>query len=102
MTAGSIKNVAFVVDSLGLSGKTRTMALVATHLDSRRFRSVVFTFCRQTSILSEQLKARGIAIHYVGVGEGCSFGNDFVESFYSSAQHIGELPELRLPGVPGC
>lgn len=70
MSAGSIRNVLFVVDSLGLSGKTRTMAFVATHLDPRRFRAAVCTFGNETSILAEQLKASGIPVHHIPCRDG--------------------------------
>jgi len=70
MSAGSTKNVAFVVDSLGLSGKTRTMAFVATHLDPRRYRRIVCTFSNEESILSDQLQAGGVAIHHIPCRDG--------------------------------
>lgn len=70
MSAGSTKNVLFIVDNLGLSGKTRTMAFVATHLDPRRFRSVVCTFAEETSILAEQLNANGIPVHHIACRDG--------------------------------
>ncbi len=77
MSAGSTKNVVFVVDSLGLSGKTRTMAFVATHLDPRRFRSIVCTFANETTIVGEQLKASGIPIHHIA----CRDGFDWIAPF---------------------
>jgi glycosyltransferase involved in cell wall biosynthesis len=67
----------FVVDSLGLSGKTKTMAFVATHLDPRRFRSVVCTFADEPSILAEQLKTHGIPIHHIA----CRAGIDWCAPF---------------------
>ena len=70
MSVGSTKNVLFVLDSLGLSGKTMTMAFVATHLDPRRFRSIVCTFGKATGNLVEQLKASGIPIHHIACRDG--------------------------------
>jgi glycosyltransferase involved in cell wall biosynthesis len=70
MNAGSVKNVLFVVDGLGLSGKTRTMAFVATHLDPRRYRSTVCTFSDEKSILLDQLEARRIPIHHLPCRDG--------------------------------
>src|ERR1700704_5533772 len=94
MSAGSIKNVGFVVDGLGLSGKTRTMAFVATHLDPRHFRSFVCTFTKGTSILADQLKASGIPVHHLACRDGIdwstpirlakwmrSFGCDVVQCY---------------------
>ena len=60
----------FVADSLGLSGKTRTLAFVATHLDPSRFRSIVCTFTDENSILAEQLKASGVPVHYIACRDG--------------------------------
>jgi glycosyltransferase involved in cell wall biosynthesis len=77
MSAGSIKNVIFVVDGLGLSGKTRTMAFVATHLDPRRFRSIVCTFGDEASILVEQLKASGVPIHHLPCRDGMDWSAPF-------------------------
>jgi glycosyltransferase involved in cell wall biosynthesis len=70
MSAGLVKNILFVVDGLGLSGKTRTMAFLATHLDRKRFQSAVCTFGDETSILVDQLKANRIPIHYVPCRDG--------------------------------
>jgi len=46
------------------------MALVATHLDPRCFRSIVCTFDKETSILSEQLRASGVAVHHIPCRDG--------------------------------
>src|SRR5690349_7609191 len=70
MSAGSTKNIAFVVDGLGLSGKTRTLAFLAAHLDPRRFRRIVCTFSSETSILSAQLLASGVPIHHIRCRDG--------------------------------
>jgi len=70
MSAGSTKNILFVVDNLGLSGKTRTMVFVATHLDGRRFRSTVCTLDDETSILSDQLGACGIPVRRIACRNG--------------------------------
>jgi len=113
MSAGSTKNVVFVADSLGLSGKTRTMALVATHLDPRHFRSIVCTFGNKTSILTEQLEASGIPIHYVACRDGIdwtapirlaklmrSFDCDVVQCYNPRPILYGGLA-AKLAGVRG-
>lgn len=46
------------------------MAFVATHLDPRRFRSIVCTFTNETSILAEQLEASGIPVHCIACRDG--------------------------------
>src|SRR5215472_2097443 len=113
MSAGSTKNVAFVVDGLGLSGKTRTMAFVATHLDPRRFRSIVCTFSNERSILSDQLQAGGVAIHHIPCRDGIdwrapvriasllrSFRCDIVQCYNPRPILYGGLA-AKLAGVRG-
>jgi glycosyltransferase involved in cell wall biosynthesis len=46
------------------------MAFVATHLDPRRFRRIVCTLTNETSILSEQLRASGVAIYHIPCRDG--------------------------------
>jgi glycosyltransferase involved in cell wall biosynthesis len=46
------------------------MAFVATHLDPCRFRAIVCTFTNDTSILSDQLQAAGVAIHHIPCRDG--------------------------------
>lgn len=70
MSAGSIRSILFVVDGLGLSGKTRTMAFVATHLDRRRFRAAVCTFSDEESVLVNQLNSSEIPIHHLACRDG--------------------------------
>ena len=70
MSAGLPKTVLYIVDSLGLSGKTRTMAYVASHLDPREFRPVVCTFGDEASVLIDQLRERGIPIHSLPCRDG--------------------------------
>jgi glycosyltransferase involved in cell wall biosynthesis len=77
MNAGLVKNVMFVVDGLGLSGKTRTMAFVATHLDPSRFRGTVCSFGDESSILVKDLNAAGVPIHYLPCRDGVDVGAPF-------------------------
>jgi glycosyltransferase involved in cell wall biosynthesis len=77
MSAGSTKNILFVVDDLGLSGKTRTMALVATHLDPSRFRNVVCTLSAENSMLVDQLNANGIPVHHITCCDGIDWTAPF-------------------------
>src|SRR5687768_5221107 len=63
MSAGLPKTVLYIVDSLGLSGKTRTMAYLASHLDPREFQPAVCTFSDEESVLIDQLRERGIPIY---------------------------------------
>jgi glycosyltransferase involved in cell wall biosynthesis len=73
MSAGSPKTVLYVVDGLGLSGKTRTLAYLASHLDPRRFRAAVCTFSAETGILADQLTSKGVTIHTLACRDGLDF-----------------------------
>ncbi|MBZ5595207.1 MAG: glycosyltransferase [Acidobacteriia bacterium] len=89
------------------------MAFVATHLDPRRFRSIVCTFANETSILEEQLKAGGIPIHHIACRDGIdgmapfrlaklmhSFGCDVVQCYNPRPILYGGLA-AKLAGVRG-
>jgi glycosyltransferase involved in cell wall biosynthesis len=68
------KTVLFVVDGLGLSGKTRTMVYLATHLDRDRFAPVVCTLSDERTILVDQLEQSGVPVHTLPVRDGVDFG----------------------------
>jgi glycosyltransferase involved in cell wall biosynthesis len=68
------RTILFVVDGLGLSGKTRTMAYLATHVDRRRFSPVVCTFSDERTVLVDQLRESGVPIHTLPVKDGVDFG----------------------------
>lgn len=70
MRPGSPKTVLYVVDGLGLSGKTRTLTYLASHLDPARFRGVVCALSDETSVLIDQLTAAGVPFHVVRSREG--------------------------------
>ena len=62
--------VLFVVDGLGLSGKTRTLAYLACHLDASRFRAEVCTLSDEQSVLSSQLAESHVPVHTVRCRDG--------------------------------
>src|SRR5262249_10150651 len=62
--------ILYVVDSLGLSGKTRALAQLATRLVSDRFQSVVATFEPPKGLLAEQLARAKIPVVHVPCGDG--------------------------------
>lgn len=68
------ETVLFVVDGLGLSGKTRTLAYLASHLDPARFRAEVCTFSTEESALTEQLVAGRVPIHTIACRDGIDLG----------------------------
>ena len=113
MSAGLTKNVLFVVDGLGLSGKTRTMAFVAKHLDPRRFRSTVCTLSEESSVLTRQLDDAGIPVHHIPCRDGIdwrapwrlarlmrSLHCDIVQCYNPRPILYGGLA-ARMAGVPG-
>jgi glycosyltransferase involved in cell wall biosynthesis len=58
------------VDGLGLSGKTRTLAYLASHLDPQRFRAVVCALVDEESVLIDQLGTAGVPIHIARCRDG--------------------------------
>lgn len=70
MSAGSPDTVLFILDGLGLSGKTRAMVDLALHLDRRRFRPVIATFNAERSELTNQLDAGQVPVHPVHCEDG--------------------------------
>ena len=64
------ENVLYVVDSLGLSGKTRALTNLALNLDRDRFKPTVATFAPLEGMLAEQLQAAGISVVHVPCEDG--------------------------------
>lgn len=60
----------YIVDSLGLSGKTRTMVYLASHLDPKRFQAEVCTLSPEKSVLTEQLAASNVPVHLIPCKDG--------------------------------
>ena len=73
MSAGLPKRVLYIIDSLGLSGKTRTMMYLASNLDAARFSGAVCTLSTEQSILVNQLQSKGIPIHTLPCKDGLDF-----------------------------
>jgi glycosyltransferase involved in cell wall biosynthesis len=73
MSAGSPKTVLYLVDGLGLSGKTKTMTYVASHLDRRRFSPIVATFSSEACELIDQLEAAQVPVHSIRCRDGLDF-----------------------------
>jgi len=89
------------------------MAFVATHLDPRRFRSIVCTFTSEKSVLSDQLQAAGVPIHHIPCRDGItwraplrlasllrSFNCDVVQCYNPRPILYGGLA-AKLAGVRG-
>jgi len=74
MTDGSVQTVLYLVDGLGLSGKTKSMVELACGLDPARYRPVVCTFDAEESPLSARLRERGVPMHSLKAADGLSVG----------------------------
>ena len=85
--------VLFVLDGLGLSGKTRTMVYLASHLDPARFRAEVCTFSDEQSVLWNQLAASHIPVHTIRCREGLDVG---------AIVHVGKLIRATRATVVHC
>lgn len=62
--------ILYVVDSLGLSGKTRALAQLATRLEPSRFRVAVATFEPPTGMLADELARANVPIVHVPCSDG--------------------------------
>lgn len=70
MSTGLPKRVLYVVDGLGLSGKTRHLVLLATRLDRRRYSPVVCRLNTESSPLVGELEAAGVPLHTLDCVDG--------------------------------
>ncbi len=71
--AAPAATVLFIVDALGLGGKTKSMVDLACNLDPSRYRSVVCSFSTETGVLAERLRESGIPLHSVPCPDGLNF-----------------------------
>ena len=70
MKTGSPKTVLYIVDGLGLSGKTRSLVSLAAALDRRRFAPVVCRLDAESSPLVSDLDAAHVPLHTISCGSG--------------------------------
>jgi len=68
------QTVLYVVDSLGLSGKTRALANLALNLDRKRFRGFVATLAPPEGMLVDELRAANIPVEHVPCDDGVHVG----------------------------
>jgi len=71
--AAPAATVLFIVDALGLGGKTKSMVDLACNLDPSRYRSVVCSFSTETGVLAERLRESGIPLYSVPCPDGLNF-----------------------------
>src|SRR5688572_32913523 len=62
--------VLYLVDGLGLSGKTKSMVELARGLDPRRYRAEVCCFDEENSPLAGRLRDGGVPVHEVRCEDG--------------------------------
>jgi glycosyltransferase involved in cell wall biosynthesis len=70
MSTGSRSTVLHVVDSLGLSGKTRNLVSLVSQLDRRRYASIVCRLNDEASPLEGQLDAAEVPVYTVACQDG--------------------------------
>jgi len=63
------ETILYIVDSLGLSGKTRTIAHLATHLDER-YKAVICALADEATPLSGELTAGGVEVETLACSDG--------------------------------
>lgn len=62
----------FVVDSLGLSGKTKALVEIASRLDRRRFESRVMCLDKAEGVLYDKLSRSGVPVTTLECSRGLS------------------------------
>src|SRR6476646_4212377 len=64
------RTILLLVDSLGLSGKTKSLVDLAIHLAPQAYRPVVASLSGEASPLADRLKAAGIRVELLGLPGG--------------------------------
>ena len=77
MSAGLPRVVLHVVDGLGLSGKTRNLLALVSHLDRQRFQPIVCRFDTDESPLIGELAAADVPLHTIACQDGLHPGVAF-------------------------
>jgi glycosyltransferase involved in cell wall biosynthesis len=68
--ASNAKGVLYVMDTLGLSGRTKGIIDLALHLDPRRYRPIFCSLGEESSALADRLRERAIPIEVLPVRPG--------------------------------
>jgi glycosyltransferase involved in cell wall biosynthesis len=94
----------YIVDSLGLSGKTRTMVYLASHLDPKRFQAEVCTLSAEKSVLTEQLAAGNVPVHLVRCKDGLDIGavvgvGKLIRSMHADVVHCYNPRPILYGGI---
>jgi glycosyltransferase involved in cell wall biosynthesis len=72
--AGAAARVLYLVDGLGLSGKTKAMVDLIVGLDPARFRPTLITFDADRGTLHERLRGQGVPVEEVPCPDGLNLG----------------------------
>ena len=96
----SVARVLYLVDSLGLSGKTKAMVDLIAGLDPQRFRASVICLDHEESPLEARLRGLGVDVSEVRCPEGLNLR---VVARLAAAPGWRAGPQLRplVPGQPG-
>jgi glycosyltransferase involved in cell wall biosynthesis len=65
-----MSTVIYILDSLGLSGKTKLVAHLASHVDRKRFQPLVATLSPPDGILAAELRSHGVPVVHVPCDPG--------------------------------
>jgi glycosyltransferase involved in cell wall biosynthesis len=65
-----MKSILLLVDSLGLSGKTKSLVDLAIHMDRTRFVPIVASLSAADSLLAERLRSAGVRTELLGIPNG--------------------------------
>ena len=83
----------FVVEGLGLSGKTKALVDLATGLDPARYRAEVAYFTDGDTVLAARLREHGIPLHEVSCPDRLDF---------STSGRLAQLMRSVRPSVVHC
>ena len=85
--------VLYLVDGLGLSGKTKAMVDLVLGLDPTRYRPVVACFDTESSALHEKLRGAGVPVEVIAVSDGLNL---------TAPLALGKLMRRVRPEVVHC
>ena len=87
-----VRSVLYIMDTLGLSGRTKGIIDLALHLDPRRYRPIFCSLGNETSELAERLHERKIPIEVLPLPAGMKMNGERTKSVLKDAAHAW-LPE---------
>src|SRR5678815_2824331 len=68
--ANGARGILYIMDTLGLSGRTKGYIDLALHLDPARYRPVFCSLDSSPSELAERLRARNVPIEFLPLPDG--------------------------------